>query len=212
MAAFSCCWVAAGAVVAWVSRLWGASGLLWVAFALLLAALGLLWAALGLLRRVLGCVWVVRGCCCFASGLFGLVWGGLTWLSFRRNSMLWVALGCFGWSGLALFSTEFGALGCLGLGFGGSGSLFDGIRCFGLLWGVWPSFFTECKNNEPRTNPTATQQQPHTRRSSPRAAPERPRAAPEPPGAGQKQPRAGQKKSKTAPSCGENSGVNIGCL
>ena len=67
--------------------------------------------------------------------------GGLAWLSFRRNSMHWVALGCFGWSGLALFSTDFGALGCFGLGFGGSGSLFDGIRCFGLLWGVWPSFF-----------------------------------------------------------------------
>ena len=175
MAAFSCCWVAAGVAVAWVSRLWGASGLLRVAFALLLAALGLLWAALGLLRRVLGCVWVVRGCCCFASGLFGLVWGGLTWLSFRRNSMLWVALGCFGWSGLALFSTDFGALGCFGLGFGGSGSLFDGIRCFGLLWGVWPSF----RRNGKTTSPEPTQQQPNSNPTPAGAAPEQPQSRPE---------------------------------
>ena len=100
----------------------------------------------------------------------------------------------FGGPGLALFSTEFGALGCLGLFlrdlalfstefaawgcFGWSGLLFDGIQ---------------------KTGPEPTQQQPNSNPTPAGAAPEQPQSGPEQPQSRPEQARSNPEQAKTNP-------------
>ena len=111
-------------------------------------------------------------------------------------SSLLVALGCFG--GLALFSTEFGALGCSGLVWGGLALFsteFAALGCFGGSGLLFDGMQKQPAPNQPNSNLTATPHPPEQPQSSPRAAQSSPRAARSRPEATQSRPKEIQNSS-----------------